>query len=103
MSVNNPHKCSLCQNESELHKVDNPSIRVCGACRLKMQTMIPIVCTGCDTCYWLPKTPRNVMWAANYFGIDLQTIMEEPVLGSIVTCKYCIAVRDVGVDEVCLH
>jgi len=87
--MENPRKCSLCPNEGEMSHVDNPAMRACADCRKRMDTEIPIVCTGCDVVWWLPKTPQNVVIASQKFGKPPQEVMDCPVLGAVKSCRLC--------------
>lgn len=97
-------KCTFCQHEGELHEVEAPAIRICTACRHKLETHICVICTGCDTLIWLPKTPDNVMIAAEYGGISPQHVMENPMLHQIAKCKNCYrGAKDFMVEGRFLH
>lgn len=81
--------CTFCQAPGELHQVESPAIRVCTACREKLQTHLAIICTGCDTLHWLRKTPQNVMIAAEMTGCLPQHIIDNPMMQAINSCQQC--------------
>lgn len=91
-------QCILCQTEGELQQVESPAIRLCTRCTAKMQTHIPVVCTGCDTVYWLPKTADNVVKAARMSGLTPKHIMDNAMLQEIKYCKGC-SVQTVAADK----
>lgn len=82
-------KCQFCGNQGELHDIEVPAIRLCTVCREKLTTHIVVVCTGCDTLHWLPKTPQNVMQAAHMSGLAPDHIMDNYMLHEIKRCQQC--------------
>lgn len=81
-------KCALCPNDAALD-VEAPAIRLCLSCANKLRTHIAAICTGCNTCYWLPKTPQNVVIAAELSGLPLGHIQDECVIHQMASCKRC--------------
>ncbi len=82
-------KCAFCPSEGELHEVEAPAIRLCTDCREKLNTHIAVVCIGCDSLYWIRKTPENVMQAAGTSDLPPQHITDNLVIHEIKTCKRC--------------
>lgn len=85
-------RCTFCQNEGELHEVEAPAIRLCSTCREKLGTHIAVVCTGCDTVFWLRKTPENVARAAGMSDLSPLHIRENYIMHQISHCKRCLNV-----------
>lgn len=85
-------ECQFCKSKDvELHEVEAPAIRLCTACREKLTTHIAVVCTGCDTLFWVRKTPENVMWAAEMSDLSPVHIMDNYLVHQIKSCKRCYA------------
>lgn len=82
-------KCAFCPNTGPLHEVEQPHIKVCTKCRDKWGTHIVVVCTGCDTLYWLPKSPGNIQMASALSDLPLDHIMENYLLHEIKHCQKC--------------
>jgi hypothetical protein len=86
-------ECQFCKSKDvELHEVEGPAIRLCGPCREKLGTHIAVVCTGCDTVYWLLKTPANIMQASAMSDLSPVHIMDNYLIHEIKTCKRCFKV-----------
>ena len=85
----NSRKCTFCQNEREIHEVDAPALRLCTGCRDKLNTHIAAICTGCQTLAWIPKTPENVMVAAELSGVPPEYIMDNCVVHQVKQCLRC--------------
>lgn len=96
-------KCAFCQNTGELHEVEAPAIRLCTQCREKLNTHIAVVCTGCDTLHWLPKTPGNVQTASEMSGIPMQELMEGCCIHQIKSCRQCYTGVQDYVKSVMFH
>jgi len=92
-------KCTFCQNDDEVHETDNPDLRLCSTCREKLGTHIAVVCTNCDTLYWLQKTPQNAAIAADMSGLPVDHIMDNYMVHQIETCKRCFHVLEGLVHE----
>lgn len=82
-------KCTFCKSQSELSEVESPAIRLCSFCRNKLKTYIAVICTCCNTLYWLPKTAGNVEKASEMSGQSPVEIMDNPVIHEIKSCKKC--------------
>lgn len=82
-------RCTLCKNPGELHRVDNPDLRICTPCREKLGTHIAVFCSGCDTLFWLRKTPSNVMTASKMSDLAPEHIMQNYLVHELKSCKLC--------------
>ena len=89
-------ECQFCKSQDvELHEIAAPAIRLCGPCRKKLSTHIAVICVGCDTLFWLRKTPGNVMQASQMSELPPAHIMDNYLIHEIKTCKRCYeAVKD---------
>lgn len=81
------NKCRFCGGVYDLYKIEN--INLCGRCRRKLKTHIAVVCTGCDTPHWLPKTANNVVTAAEMSGVAPERIKANYCIHRISRCKSC--------------
>jgi len=92
-------KCQFCDGEG-IHVVENPPMRLCTSCREKLETHFAVICTGCNTLYWLPKTPQNIMRAAEMSGLDPAHIRDNYIFHEIKSCRRCYeAVQDFTVSK----
>lgn len=65
--------------------------RCCSACAERLNTHTAHICTACNTCYWMQKSPENVMFLASSQGIEPQYIMTTPLYFWMKVCKACLA------------
>ena len=82
-------KCTFCQSEGELHEAEAPIIRLCTPCREKLCTHLAVVCIGCNTLHWLPKTPQNIEAASRMSDLPPQHLVDNYIVHEIKTCKNC--------------
>lgn len=78
-------KCVFCK-ETALLGTEPPC---CQKCAEKLLSHFGIYCEGCDTLYWLPKTPENVDWFCKLANSTPQFVMENAVGLSVNRCKLC--------------
>lgn len=81
--------CGLCGGIG-IHELDNPAVRwICDDCKGKFHTHVAFICKNCGQCYWLPKTPENVLFVANNMQVPPKEIMDGSKLILFPRCKPC--------------
>jgi len=83
--------CSLCRSGTGVEKCPEAPVHLCEACRRKLEYNLCVVCSGCHTAYWLPKTPVNVYTAAQLSGRNPVEIIDAMVFHLIPACRGCYA------------
>jgi hypothetical protein len=78
--------CVFCK-EVALLGTDPPT---CVKCAERLQTHFAVYCDGCNTLYWLRKSPENVMFYAEQTGADPQYLLENAIVIQIPQCKGCL-------------
>jgi hypothetical protein len=82
---NSGRKCNFCSEEAEA--IDG--MRVCSKCQVKFGTHIGVICAGCFTCYWLPKSPQNVAELCEAHGYAPEFVMSNALMLGVPYCRAC--------------
>ena len=80
-------KCDLCGKGEATRFSD--VLNVCTDCENRLKEKIAVICVGCDTCWWLPKTKTNNAWAASIGNVSEAHVLSNAIMVNITGCKFC--------------
>lgn len=78
--------CIFCKGVAILGS-DPPT---CAKCAEMLETHIGCYCSGCETMYWVRKTPDNIMIFCDKHGVPPQYVLDNPVGHTINACQRCV-------------